>query len=127
MDETRRVELPVLYFGTPVALITTVNPDGSSNISPISSAWALGDLDRARAWLAERGYDPLFGARPLRRLIQSEIQDRLAMALLSGGVHDGDLVRVDVAVDGSQLVLTSSGPAPADPADDDVIEAELLD
>jgi ATP-dependent Clp protease ATP-binding subunit ClpA len=37
----------------------------------------------ARAWLAERGYDPIFGARPLRRLIQSEIQDRLAMALLS--------------------------------------------
>ncbi|MDT3316426.1 AAA family ATPase [Microbacterium sp. KSW4-11] len=81
----------------------------------------------ARAWLAERGYDPLFGARPLRRLIQSEIQDRLAMALLSGGVHDGDVVRVDVAVDGSQLVLTSSGPAPAEPGEDDVIEAELLD
>ncbi|WP_439958040.1 ATP-dependent Clp protease ATP-binding subunit [Microbacterium oleivorans] len=81
----------------------------------------------ARAWLAERGYDPLFGARPLRRLIQSEIQDRLAMALLSGGVHDGDVVRVDVAVDGSQLVLTSSGPSPADPTDDDVIDAELLD
>ncbi len=81
----------------------------------------------ARAWLAERGYDPLFGARPLRRLIQSEIQDRLAMALLSGGVHDGDIVRVDVAVDGSQLVLTSSGPTPADPTDDEVIEAELLD
>ena len=65
----------------------------------------------ARAWLAERGYDPIFGARPLRRLIQSEIQDRLAMALLSGGVHDGDLVRVDVAADGSSLVLTSTGPA----------------
>ena len=81
----------------------------------------------ARAWLAERGYDPLFGARPLRRLIQSEIQDRLAMALLSGGVHDGDVVRVDVAVDGSQLVLTSSGPAQAEPGEDDVIEAELLD
>ncbi|MDT0182046.1 AAA family ATPase [Microbacterium sp. ARD31] len=81
----------------------------------------------ARAWLAERGYDPLFGARPLRRLIQSEIQDRLAMALLSGGVHDGDVVRVDVAVDGSQLVLTSSDPTPAEPGEDDVIEAELLD
>ena len=38
----------------------------------------------ARAWLAERGYDPVFGARPLRRLIQSEIQDRLAMAILVG-------------------------------------------
>lgn len=43
MERTQDVELPVLYFGTPVALITTVNPDGSSNISPISSAWALGD------------------------------------------------------------------------------------
>ncbi|OYC98473.1 ATP-dependent Clp protease ATP-binding subunit [Microbacterium sp. Yaish 1] len=89
----------------------------------------------ARAWLAERGYDPVFGARPLRRLIQSEIQDRLAMAILSGGVRDGDIVRVDVAADGSALVLTSAGPA-AEPAgagaagaggDDDVIEAELLD
>ncbi|MEV4686522.1 ATP-dependent Clp protease ATP-binding subunit [Microbacterium sp. LWH3-1.2] len=83
----------------------------------------------ARAWLAERGYDPVFGARPLRRLIQSEIQDRLAMALLSGGVRDGDVVRVDVAADGSQLVLTSDGPTAPEPAadDDDVIEAELLD
>ena len=84
----------------------------------------------ARAWLSERGYDPAFGARPLRRLIQSEIQDRLAMAILSGGVHDGDLVRVDVAADGSALVLTSSGPAAVagDGADDDdVIEAELIE
>ncbi|MDQ1204961.1 ATP-dependent Clp protease ATP-binding subunit [Microbacterium sp. SORGH_AS_0862] len=83
----------------------------------------------ARAWLAERGYDPVFGARPLRRLIQSEIQDRLAMAILSGGVHDGDVVRVDVAADGSQLVLTSAGTAASEsaPDDDDVIEAELLD
>ncbi len=88
----------------------------------------------ARAWLAERGYDPIFGARPLRRLIQSEIQDRLAMALLSGGVRDGDIVRVDVGADGSGLVLTSSGAAPeertdasaSDPADD-VVEAEQLD
>ncbi|TQK18197.1 ATP-dependent Clp protease ATP-binding subunit ClpB [Microbacterium sp. SLBN-154] len=85
----------------------------------------------ARAWLAERGYDPVFGARPLRRLIQSEIQDRLAMAILSGGVRDGDLVRVDVAADGSALVLTSDGPA-AGPGggaaeEDEVIEAILED
>ena len=80
----------------------------------------------ARAWLAERGYDPLFGARPLRRLIQSEIQDRLAMAILGGGVRDGDLVRVDVAADGSGLVLTSEGQAETT-VTDDVIEAELLD
>ena len=61
----------------------------------------------ARSWLAERGYDPVFGARPLRRLIQTEVQNRLATALLSGGVHDGDTVRVDVAADGSGLVLTA--------------------
>ncbi len=84
----------------------------------------------ARAWLAERGYDPLFGARPLRRLVQSEIQDRLALAILSGGVHDGDVVHVDVAADGSQLVLVSRGAprtAPEGAADDDVIEAILED
>ena len=89
----------------------------------------------ARAWLAERGYDPIFGARPLRRLIQSEIQDRLAMALLSGGVRDGDIVRVDVGADGSGLVLTSAGAAPDERADAsasgasdaDVIEGDLLD
>jgi ATP-dependent Clp protease ATP-binding subunit ClpB len=66
----------------------------------------------ARTWLAERGYDPVFGARPLRRLIQSEIQDRLAMAILAGGVHDGDVVRVDVAADGSGLTLVSEGSSP---------------
>jgi len=83
----------------------------------------------ARTWLAERGYDPVFGARPLRRLIQSEIQDRLAMAILAGGVRDGDVVRVDVAADGGQLVLTSAGPSapPAAPEDDDVVEAVLED
>ncbi|MFJ6532907.1 ATP-dependent Clp protease ATP-binding subunit [Microbacterium sp. NPDC091662] len=80
----------------------------------------------ARAWLAERGYDPMFGARPLRRLIQSEVQNKLATALLSGNVHDGDTVRVDVAADGAGLVLTSTTPDP-EPEEDDVIEAELLD
>ncbi|KAA0962280.1 MULTISPECIES: AAA family ATPase [Microbacterium] len=68
----------------------------------------------ARSWLAERGYDPMFGARPLRRLIQTEVQNKLATALLAGGVHDGDTVRVDVAVDGSGLVLTSTSPEPLD-------------
>ncbi|GAA5145979.1 ATP-dependent chaperone ClpB [Microbacterium pseudoresistens] len=68
----------------------------------------------ARSWLAERGYDPVFGARPLRRLIQTEVQNRLATALLSGGVRDGDVVRVDVAPDGSGLALTSDGPVAAD-------------
>ena len=62
----------------------------------------------ARSWLAERGYDPVYGARPLRRLITTEVQNKLATALLSGGVRDGDTVRVDVAADGTGLVLTST-------------------
>ncbi|GAA4113807.1 ATP-dependent chaperone ClpB [Knoellia locipacati] len=51
--------------------------------------------DAARAWLAETGYDPAYGARPLRRLVQKEIGDRLARALLAGDVRDGQTVTVD--------------------------------
>ena len=57
----------------------------------------------ARLWLADNGYDPVYGARPLRRLMQKEIDDRLARALLSGEVHDGDTVKVDLAEDASAL------------------------
>ncbi|QKS86512.1 ATP-dependent Clp protease ATP-binding subunit [Curtobacterium flaccumfaciens] len=59
----------------------------------------------ARGWLAERGYDPLYGARPLRRLMQRQIDDRLARAILSGDVRDGDTVRVDVAADADGLTV----------------------
>ncbi|WP_336662673.1 ATP-dependent Clp protease ATP-binding subunit [Leucobacter sp. USHLN154] len=60
----------------------------------------------ARSWLASRGYDPIYGARPLRRLMQKEIDDRLARAILSGEVRDGSAVRVDVAADGDGLELS---------------------
>ncbi|HEV7956561.1 MAG TPA: AAA family ATPase [Marisediminicola sp.] len=62
----------------------------------------------ARAWLSERGYDPIYGARPLRRLMQQEIDDRLARALLSGTVRDGDMVLVDLAEDGDSLTVDSA-------------------
>jgi ATP-dependent Clp protease ATP-binding subunit ClpB len=54
----------------------------------------------ARAWLAERGFDPIYGARPLRRLMQHEIDDKLARALLAGDIADGDTVKVDFEGDG---------------------------
>jgi ATP-dependent Clp protease ATP-binding subunit ClpB len=54
----------------------------------------------ARAWLAERGFDPIYGARPLRRLMQHEIDDKLARALLAGEIADGDTVKVDFKDDG---------------------------
>ncbi len=59
----------------------------------------------AKKWLADRGFDPLYGARPLRRLIQQAIGDQLAKMLLAGEVHDGDVVPVNVSPDGESLVL----------------------
>jgi len=73
----------------------------------------------ARAWLAERGYDPIYGARPLRRLMQRQIDDQLAMALLGGSIVDGDTVLVDVAADGQALTVVQQ--------DDVEPSAETLD
>ena len=50
----------------------------------------------ARSWLADRGYDPVYGARPLKRVIQKELQDPLARLLLEGRIHDGSEIKVDV-------------------------------
>ncbi len=61
--------------------------------------------DAAREWLAITGYDPAYGARPLRRLVQKEIGDRLAKAVLSGAVHDGERVVVDLDAEADTLVV----------------------
>jgi ATP-dependent Clp protease ATP-binding subunit ClpB len=61
--------------------------------------------DAAREWLAISGFDPVYGARPLRRLIQSAIGDQLAKALLSGEIKDGDTVEVDTTADRTGLAL----------------------
>jgi ATP-dependent Clp protease ATP-binding subunit ClpB len=61
--------------------------------------------EAAREWLAITGYDPAYGARPLRRLVQKEIGDRLARAVLSGQVRDGDTVTVDLDDTADALVL----------------------
>jgi ATP-dependent Clp protease ATP-binding subunit ClpB len=71
----------------------------------------LGVSPAARLWLAEHGYDPVYGARPLKRLMQREIDDRLANLLLAGEVADGGFVRVDVSEDKSSLKLEGSVPA----------------
>ena len=63
--------------------------------------------DSAKSWLAERGYDPAYGARPLRRLIQQAIGDRLAKKLLAGEIVDGDTVHVDVADGGEGLDVSA--------------------
>ena len=67
----------------------------------------------ARAWLADHGFDPIYGARPLRRLMQQQIDDQLANLLLAGSIHDGSLVRVDVATNGVKLIV--------EPGDDNLL------
>ena len=57
----------------------------------------------ARQWLADQGYDPVYGARPLKRVIQKELQDPLARLLLEGRIHDGEAINVDV--DGDSLTI----------------------
>ena len=59
--------------------------------------------DAAKDWLADRGFDPVFGARPLKRVLQREIANRLAAEILAGKVQDGDTVRIDLAGDKSGL------------------------
>ena len=61
--------------------------------------------DAAKEWLALTGFDPLYGARPLRRLVQKAIGDRLAKALLAGEIRDGQTVRVDRSVDLDGLIV----------------------
>jgi ATP-dependent Clp protease ATP-binding subunit ClpB len=66
----------------------------------------------ARAWLAESGYDPAFGARPVKRLLQDRVQNPLAMKILAGDLNEGDHCRID-AEDGEMRFAVSRGEVPA--------------
>ncbi|TAH67513.1 MAG: ATP-dependent chaperone ClpB [Rhodopseudomonas palustris] len=68
--------------------------------------------DAAREWLAEKGWDPAYGARPLKRVIQRNVQDPLAEMLLAGSVKDGD--RVAISADGGVLTFNGAPPHTAD-------------
>jgi ATP-dependent Clp protease ATP-binding subunit ClpB len=70
--------------------------------------------DKARELLANLGYDPTFGARPLKRVIQKRLVDRLALAMLEGRFAEGDTVLVDVAAEGPELVFEKK-KAPSKP------------
>lgn len=67
---------------------------------------------QVRDWLAERGYDPKFGARPLNRLITTEIANRLADRIIRGEIKTGDTATVEIADDATSLKVTFSAPAP---------------
>jgi ATP-dependent Clp protease ATP-binding subunit ClpB len=77
--------------------------------------------DPAMDLLAREGYDPVYGARPLKRLIQRRLQDPIAMAILEGRFREGDTVKVDA--DGDTLVI---GGAPVPAAEGEIIDAEVV-
>ena len=61
--------------------------------------------DKAKEWLAKEGFDPAYGARPLKRVIQKEIQDKLALMLLEGKFKEGDSISADVNERKGELVF----------------------
>jgi ATP-dependent Clp protease ATP-binding subunit ClpB len=72
---------------------------------------AMEITDDAKDLLAEKGYDPIYGARPLKRTIQRLIQDPLAVKILEGEFQEGDKVRIDA--DGDALLFNHGAPSPA--------------
>lgn len=91
---------------------------------------ALSLTDVARSFLAERGFDPAFGARPLKRAIQRYLQDPLALALLEGEFGEGDTVQVDMAGDELTFRRVSAAPGAAGvyPEDEtEVVEGEIVE
>ena len=66
--------------------------------------------DKAKDWMAEKGYDTLFGARPLRRIIQDHVEDKLSDCILDGSLNPGDTAIIDL-VDGD-IVVNAQSPLP---------------
>jgi len=81
----------------------------------------------ARERLAAEGYDPAYGARPLRRTIQSEVQNPLAMSLLDGDVRDGDRVTVDAGEDGLTFATTRLAPEGGEEEEEEIVDVEVED
>ena len=76
-----------------------------ARVAAKNHALTLALTDAAKDWLAERGFDPVFGARPLKRVLQRQIANKLAEEILSGWIEDGETVRIDLAEDGSGLTF----------------------
>jgi ATP-dependent Clp protease ATP-binding subunit ClpA len=81
--------------------------------------------DAAVALLAHAGFDPDFGARPLKRVIQRLVSDQLANMVLEGRIGEGEIVTLDAT--GGELVLRPASPAMAAEADEPVVDAEVVD
>ena len=119
-----------------ILIFDTLKPEQIGDIVDIQFARLQGLVDPrglvlhlsapARDWLAERGYDPVYGARPLKRVIQQRIENPIATRILSGAYEEGDTIVVTVT--GEQFVFDRR-PAPEPPiqGDVEVVEPELVE
>ena len=89
-----------------LAIVDLMLADVSANL--VEKGITLEVTQETKDWLAEKGYDPTFGARPLRRLIQDKLEDKLSDAILSGMVNVGDTAIIEV--DGDELAVEVSSP-----------------
>ncbi len=80
--------------------------------------------DSARTFVAEQGFDPVYGARPLKRFLQHEVETRIGRALIAGDIQDGATVTLDL--DGDTLTISHSNPKPIQERDEEVVEAEVV-
>ena len=70
--------------------------------------------EQAKSWIVEKGFDPQFGARPLRRVIQDHVEDKLSDIILSGDLNPGDtaIIDVDESDEGGNIKVTAQSPIP---------------
>jgi ATP-dependent Clp protease ATP-binding subunit ClpB len=102
-----RIDEVVIYHGLPLERIKQIV---TIQIRDLASRLAerhmeLQVTDKAREYLAREGYDPAYGARPLKRTLQRKVQDPLALMLLDGKFVEGDTVLVDLSIEGEGLVI----------------------
>ncbi len=102
-----RVDEVVIYHGLPIEQIKKIV---DIQVKELQNRLAerritLRVTDKAREYLAQEGYDPAYGARPLKRTLQRKVQDPLALMLLEGKFGEGDTVSVDLDMSGEGLVI----------------------
>jgi ATP-dependent Clp protease ATP-binding subunit ClpC len=96
---------------------------GEVNERLVEHEFVISATDEAKDWLVEHGYDREFGARPLRRLIQATIEDKLSDAVLGGHFSTGDVILVDV--EDNEIVLELGEPVLAEDGSEDPLEEPL--
>jgi ATP-dependent Clp protease ATP-binding subunit ClpB len=104
-----RLDEILLFHRLTRAHMTTIVDIQLDRLAAMLAARKIGlDVDAgAKTWLGDQGYDPVYGARPLKRVIQRELQNPMASLILDGGIREGETARVTAGADG--LIIDAVG------------------